>query len=233
MSARWRLVATEFAHHFPYTVVGSLVAMAGAWWFGTQHFGQGHAELFTQSRALFHLFHPLHICLSAIATTSLFWRHERHLVRAVVVGALGTIIPCGLSDYVFPYLGGRLLGQTMQLHMCIVEHPQLFFPFLILGIVGGFWAEERVTGSHLFSHGAHVFVSSVASLLYLMSFGFTTWMTDVRLVFPAFLIIVLAVWIPCCISDIVVPATTVRLPSAPGTARGPTPPHAHEPLHPR
>ena len=211
MRTRWQLLAIEFAHHLPYTLVGSLIAMAGVWWFGTQYLHNGHPELlFTQARASFHLFHPLHICLSAIATTSLFWRHERHLLRAVTVGALGTIIPCGLSDYVFPYVGGRLLGQTMELHLCIVQHPQLFFPFLTLGIVGGLWAEERLTGSHLFSHGAHVFVSSAASLLYLISFGFTSWMTDVRLVFPAFLTVVLAVWIPCCISDIVVPTAAAR-----------------------
>jgi len=214
MTTRWRLVATEFTHHLPYTVVGSLVAMAGVWWFGTQHLGNGHPErLFEESRALFHLFHPLHICLSAIATTSLFWRYERHLVRAITVGVLGTVIPCGLSDYVFPYVGGRLLGQAMQLHVCLVEHPQMFFPFLGLGIVAGFWAEERLSGSHLFSHGAHIFVSSAASLLYLISFGFTAWMTDVRLVFPAFVTVVLAVWIPCCISDIVVPAASARAPA--------------------
>ena len=208
---RWSLLAEEFAHHLPYTIVGSLVAMAAVWWFGTQHLGSGRAELlYAQARASFHLFHPLHICLSAIATTSLFWRHERHVLRALAVGALGTIVPCGLSDYVFPYLGGRLLGQTMELHMCIVDHPQLFFPFLALGIVGGFLAEERVTGSHLFSHGAHVLVSSAASLLYLISFGFTAWLTDVRFVFPAFVTIVLAVWVPCCISDIVVPATAAH-----------------------
>jgi hypothetical protein len=213
MKTRWNLLATELAHHLPYTIVGSLIAMAGVWWFGTQHLNHGRTdELFVQSRAMFHLFHPLHLCLSAIATTSLFWRHERHVLRAVTVGVLGTVIPCGLSDYVFPYLGGRLLGQAMELHVCIVDHPQLFFPFLALGIVGGFWAEERLTGSHLFSHGAHVFVSSVASLLYFISFGFTAWMADVRLVFPAFLTIVLAVWIPCCISDIAVPTTVARLP---------------------
>ena len=204
-------IANEFAHHLPYTIVGSLIAMAGVWWFATQHLGNGRAEaLYAQARASFHLFHPLHISLSAIATTSLFWRHERHVLRALAVGALGTIIPCGLSDYVFPYWGGLLLGQTMELHMCIVDHPQLFFPFLALGIVGGFWAEERLTGSHLFSHGAHIFVSSAASLLYLISFGFTAWLTDVRFVFPAFVTIVLAVWVPCCISDIVVPATAAH-----------------------
>lgn len=213
MTVRWKLVLTEFTHHLPYTLVGSLVAMAGVWWFGTQQLDHGHAGgLLEQARSSFHLFHPLHICLSAIATTSLFWRHERHLARAVLVGTLGTIIPCGLSDYIFPYVGGLLLGQTMELHMCLVDHPQLFFPFLVLGVLGGFWAEERVTGSHLFSHGAHVLVSSAASLLYLVSFGFTGWMTDVRFVFPAFAIIVIAVWIPCCISDIVVPAASARLP---------------------
>ena len=225
MRERWKLIVAEFTHHFPYTVVGSLIAMAGAWWFGTQLLNQGRSEeLFAQSRSMFHLFHPLHICLSAIATTSLFWRYERHLIRALVVGSLGTIIPCGLSDYFFPYVGGLILGQPMKLHVCIVEHPQLFFPFLALGIVAGFWAEERLaSASHLFSHGAHVFVSGAASLLYLMSFGFTAWMTDVRFVFPAFLIVVLAVWIPCCISDIVVPTATVRLPVEPV---GPTP-HRH------
>ena len=126
------------------------------------------------------------------------------------MGALGAIIPCGLSDYLFPYLGGRLVGQTMELHMCLVDHPQLFFPFLVLGILAGFWAESRLTGSHLFSHGAHVFISSTASLLYLISFGFTAWMMDVRFVFPAFATIVLAVWIPCCISDVLVPVSAAH-----------------------
>jgi len=208
---RLNLIAAEFAHHLPYTTVGSLIAMAVVWWFGTNLINEGHADqLLTQSRASFHLFHPLHICLSAIATTSLFWRYERSVPRAIWVGAWATILPCGLSDYVFPYLGGLLVGQSMHLHVCLIEEPQLFFPFLALGILGGFWAEKRLRGSHLFSHGAHVFVSSGASLLYLISFGFTAWMADVRFVFPAFATIVLAVWVPCCISDIVVPVSTAH-----------------------
>ena len=211
MPRRWNLVVNEFARHLPYTLVGSLISMAAVWWFGTQQLGNGHAELlFQQARASFHLFHPLHICLSAIATTSLFWRYERHVLRAVWVGAWGTILPCGLSDYVFPYVGGRLLGEPMQWHMCLVQEPQLFFSFLALGILGGFWAESRLRGSHLFSHGAHVFVSSAASLLYLVSFGFTSWMMDVQDIFPVFAIIVLAVWVPCCISDVVIPVATAH-----------------------
>lgn len=211
MHERWNLVSAELAHHLPYTIVSTLIAMAGVWWFGTNLLNEGHAnQLLVQSRASFHLFHPLHICLSAIATTSLFWRYEHKILRAVWVGTWGTILPCGLSDYIFPYIGGRLLGQSMELHMCLIKEPQLFFSFLGLGILGGFWAESRLRGSHLFSHGAHVFISSAASLLYLISFGFTSWMTDVQAIFPVFAIIVLAVWIPCCISDIVIPVATTH-----------------------
>jgi len=206
--ARWAALIGEFTHHLPYTIVGTFVAMGAVWWFANQyHDGATAEDLGTNAVSLFHLFHPLHVCLSAIATTSLAWRYRRNALLAIMIGALGSAIPCGLSDYVFPYVGGIVLGQPMHFHVCIVEHPQLFFSFLVLGILGGFWAEERLAQSHLFSHGAHIFVSSTASLLYLVSFGFTAWMADVRYLFPAFFVIVLAVWIPCCISDIVVPVS--------------------------
>jgi hypothetical protein len=205
------LVLAELTHHLPYTIVSTLVAMAAVWWFASQHIQTGHLDiLLQQARASFHLFHPLHICLSAIATTSLSWRYQHRAARALWIGTWGTILPCGLSDYFFPYLGGLALRQPMQLHVCIVEEPVLFFGFLGLGLLGGFWAESRLRGSHLFSHGAHVFVSSAASLLYLISFGFTGWMTNVQQIFPVFAIIVLAVWVPCCISDIVVPVSTAH-----------------------
>lgn len=207
--SRWRTVFTEFAHHLPYTLVSTLIAMAGVWWFATQHLNGPDADsLLKESRSLFHLFHPLHVCLSAIASTSLIWRYTRRIPYSIVIGALATVVPCGLSDYFFPYLGGLIFQQPMDFHVCIIEHPMLFFPFLTLGIVGGFLAEERLTGSSVFSHAAHVFVSSGASLLYLISFGFTVWLHDVAYIFPAFATIVAAVWLPCCISDIVVPVVT-------------------------
>jgi len=136
---------------------------------------------------------------------------------------LGTVLPCGLSDYVMPFLGGRLLGVPMELHICLIEHPMLIMPFVLLGILGGLMFEERVAGSSVFSHGAHIFVSSLASLLYLVSFGFTGWLQEVRLVFPVFLLVVLAVWIPCCISDIVIPVSSAHESGHPQPHGGPRP----------
>jgi hypothetical protein len=120
------------------------------------------------------------------------------------------VIPCAISDYIVPFLGGKLLGQHMTLHICLLEHPMLILPFLVVGVAGGFLFNEKVTDHSPFSHGMHVFISSMAALLYLASFGFVGWMTDVNLVFPVVTVVVLAVWVPCCISDIVVPVSAVH-----------------------
>lgn len=214
MQDRLRVLAIEFAHHLPYTIISSLIAMGSVWLFGLTHLSQlADVGWGATGQWAFHILHPMHVALSAIATTSVFWRYERKLVKALTVGFFGTIIPCGLSDYIVPFLGGRLLNQTMELHVCLIEEPMLIVPFLLLGIVGGLLFEERVAGSSVFSHGAHVFVSSLASLLYLVSFGFTGWMSDTQLVFPVFLLVVIAVWIPCCLSDIAVPISAVHDPS--------------------
>lgn len=201
-------IVEEFTQHFPYTLMGTFIAMGVVWWFSQGLIDGADAEsLHHKADTLFHLLHPLHVCMSAIATTALSLKYIGRL-KAVFMGVFATVIPCGLSDYFFPYIGGKILGMDMHLHICMIEGPLLFFSFLVVGILGGLWAEEKFTKSHLLSHGTHVFISSGASLLYCISFGFTEWLRDIRYIFPAFIIIVLAVWIPCCLSDIALPAST-------------------------
>jgi len=223
MEPRWRVLVTEFAHHLPYTIVSSLIAMGAVWYFGVTQLPKLTSAGHSPWEWSFHILHPMHVALSAIATTSVFWRHERKLLNALLVGFFGTVIPCGLSDYFFPFLGGRLLGQPVALHVCLVEEPRLILPFVGLGIIGGLLFEERLSGSSVFSHGAHVFVSSLASLLYLVSFGFTGWLTDIHLLFPVFLLVVIAVWIPCCLSDIVIPVGAAHTHSHGGSRAVPSP----------
>jgi len=211
MRRRWDVLILEFAHHLPYTFICSLIAMGVVWYFGATQLSHFPPDTWSSKvEWSFHVLHPLHLCLSAIATTAVFWRHERRLLKALLVGFFGTIIPCGLSDYIFPFVGARLLGQPTTLHVCLVEHPMLVVAFVVVGMLGGLLFEERLTGSSIFSHGAHVFVSSLASLLYLVSFGFSAWLTDVHLVFPVFLVVVIAVWVPCCLSDIGIPVSVLR-----------------------
>ena len=157
------------------------------------------------SQMMFHVFHPIHLLLSAMATTAMFFRYDRKVWKAVIVGALGSVLVCGLSDIVLPYLAGSLLNaRHMHLHVCIIEHPQMVLPFVALGIVTGLLAATAILNSTVLAHSAHVFVSSAASLFYLVSFGIPDWYAADRLG-PVFIIVVCAVTIPCCLSDIVFP----------------------------
>ena len=211
MRRRLHVLGNELAHHLPYTLVSSFIAMVAVWYFGQMQLRAGtptgwHEEL----EWSFHVLHPLHVCISAITTTPVIWRFTRKLPKALLFGLFGSVIPCGFSDYVVPFIGGKILGQPMKLHICIIEHPMIILPYLLVGLLCGILFEERVSCGTVFSHGAHVFVSSCAALVYLAAFGFTGWMQDIQLVFPVLLVVVFAVWIPCCIGDIVIPVSALH-----------------------
>ncbi len=177
-----------------------------------------HEVLATPAGGLFHVFHPVHLLFSAVATTAMFWRYERRLWKAVITGFVGSVVVCSLSDVFFPYVGGLLLGAPMGFHLCIVEHPGLVFPFVFVGIGVGLLAADAVKASTFISHSAHVFTSSMASILYLVTYGLSDWMGHVG---GVFLVVVVAVMIPCCISDIIFPLLVV-------TPRGAPRPRPHE-----
>ena len=155
------------------------------------------------SHVTFHVFHPIHMLFSAIATTAMFWRYERKLLKAVVTGLVGALGVCSVSDVMMPYLSGLLLGAPhMTFHWCLIQHPMLVVPFALVGVGVGLLCAETVRHSTYFSHAAHVFVSSAASIFYLVSFGVTDWADQLGSVF---VLMVVAVTIPCCFSDVVFP----------------------------
>ncbi len=163
----------------------------------------GSAVMQHASHVTFHVFHPVHMLFSAIATTAMFWRYERRFLKAIIVGLLGAAGVCSISDVFIPYLSGLLLGaHEMTFHWCLIQHPGLVVPFMLVGVFVGVIAAETVRQSTYFSHSAHVFVSSAASIFYLVSFGLTDWAERLGTVF---LLMVVAVTLPCCFSDIVFP----------------------------
>lgn len=117
--------------------------------------------------------HPLHILFSATATTAMFWRLEKKLIKAIAIGLGGSLLICAAGDIVFPYFGGLLIGTNPELHLCILEHPETVIPFAILGVLIGLFATNKITGRSvtIFSHSSHVVVSILASMFYLASYG--------------------------------------------------------------
>ena len=206
---RLRYIGKELGEHLPFSIisVAAAIIIVGILTFISEIVGTEEPAFYF--RDLFHIFHPLHILFSAIATTAMFWQHERNFLKALFIGSAGSMGICGISDIFLPYLSGILLGSDMELHICVFHHYHIILPFLLLGLVGGFLAPGNIekSGKVIFSHSLHVFISACASIMYLVSFGLSHWL---HLVGWVLIYILLAVVIPCCISDIAFPLLLVK-----------------------
>jgi len=159
----------------------------------------------------FHLFHPTHLFLSATTTTAIFWSRGKpgglRFIYAAIIGITGSVPFCTLSDIIFPYTAGTILKHQMIWHLCIVEDFWLIIPFVIAGIVAGMVAGQYRETSTFFSHSAHIFISTTASVLYLITFGLTDWTNYVGWIV---VILSVSVLLPCCLSDIAFPMIFIR-----------------------
>jgi len=216
-----RYISGELRAHITYTIfftaLGMVVA-AALTYEGRAHSAEEQANLIESAHGLFQALHPMHLLLSAMATTAMLRRHERRAVKAVLVGLAGSLGLCGASDVLLPYLSGLLIAPgRMEFHWCLTEHPGMVLPFVAMGVAGGLLAAAKISTATIFSHSAHVLVSSLASLFYLVGYGVTGWM-DSGVLPWVFVVVFLCVTIPCCASDIVFPLFFVR--KGDGTGEG-------------
>jgi hypothetical protein len=189
-----KIIGRELKAHAPFTAVGALsgilimVIIASA---RVSH---------SLSAILFWSLHPFHVVLSALVTAGMYRLHSKGaLWKTILIGYFGSIGIASLSDSVIPYLGEWLLDLPNRgLHLGFIEKWWLVNPLAIAGIaIACFWPRTK------FPHAGHVLLSTWASLFHMtMALGNEYDMFTV--VFVAFFLF-LAVWIPCCTSDIVFP----------------------------
>jgi len=190
----FKIIGKELKAHAPFTAVGTLT---GIIIMGVIVYVQVPRSL---STALFWGFHPFHVVLSALVTAGMYRLHgEGVLWRTILIGYFGSIGIATLSDSIIPYLGECLLGLPDRgLHLGFIEKWWLVNPMAAAGIViACFWPKTK------FPHAGHVLLSTWASLFHMtMALGCNYDLLTVSLI-GVFLF--LAVWIPCCTSDIVFP----------------------------
>jgi hypothetical protein len=187
-------IGHELKHHAPFTTLGALsgIAIMGVliWADAPRSFSTG----------LFWSLHPLHVFLSALVTAGMYRLHSKGKVAATIaVGYVGSIGIATLSDCIIPYLGESLLDLPNRgIHFGFIEKWWLVNPLAVAGIaLACFWPKTKIP------HAGHVLLSTWASLFHMtMALGeeITVIATAVILLF-----LFLAVWIPCCTSDIVFP----------------------------
>lgn len=189
-------IARELKEHMPFTALGALagiLVMATVVLTNVPH----HV-----SHTVFHTLHPVHVLLSALVTTAMYVRYKKgKLWAAILIGWTGAISIGTLSDAMIPYLGGRLLQAQMEFHVPFMEHWWISLVALAGAGIGCWRQTTRIP------HFGHVLVSTWASLFYITAFGTADWIPLLPFIF---LILFIAVWIPCCLSDIAYPLLFVR-----------------------
>jgi len=200
--SQWKLIAEELLRHIPFTALG---ALAGITFMIIIILGDFLGAISPASENIFYGLHPTHILLSAVVTTAVYRLHSKgKLWVAVLIGYTGAIGIATLSDAVIPYLGEMLLDLPNRgIHIGFIEKWWLVNPLAFLGIAIGYWRPTT-----RFPHAGHVLFSTWASLFHIiMALGLTVdWIQFIAI----FLFLFLAVWIPCCLSDIVYPMLFVR-----------------------
>jgi len=185
-------ISTELARHIPFTSLG---AITGIIFMVIIVLGKVPTQI---SHTAFYTLHPLHVVLSALVTTAMYKKYSSGKIwAAILVGYTGSIGIATISDAIIPYLGGSLLGINIGLEVPFIEKWWLVNPMALVGIAIGYWKPTTK-----FPHYGHVLLSTWASLFYFTAFGVAYWIPLLPFIF---LFLFIAVWTPCCLSDIVFP----------------------------
>ena len=196
-------ILKELKSHAPFTLFGASTGLI------IMLLSQGLSPKI--SHHVFYILHPIHVVLSALVTASMYELHtcrykkgKCNLWILLMIGYVGAIGIATMSDSLIPYLGEVLLCMPNKgVHIGFIEKWWLVNPLAIIGVVlAYFWPKTKLP------HAGHVLLSTWASLFHiLMAKG------DVVNLFSygaIFLLIFIAVWFPCCLSDIVFPLLFVR-----------------------
>jgi hypothetical protein len=194
---RW--IVAELRRHAPFTVFGAVTGVAIMVVLSLANAPRSF------SYSLFWGLHPLHVLLSAFATTAMYrLKGQGSLPRAVVIGCVGSIGVATLSDSIIPYVGEWMLDlPNREIHLGFIERWWLVHPLAAAGIVLGFLRPHTT-----FPHAGHVLLSTWASLFHISLAMDGPPSLAIVLVVGAFLFV--AVWAPCCTSDIVFPLLFVE-----------------------
>jgi hypothetical protein len=189
-----KIIAKQLAIHAPFTALGTVT---GIMIMAVILHARAPREI---SVLLFWSLHPLHVLLSALVTAAMYRLHSPgRLLPTLVIGYVGSVGIATLSDSIIPFVGEWLLQLPHRgVHLGFIEKWWLVNPLALVGIaIAWVWPRTRIT------HAGHVFLSTWASLFHMtMAMGeHISPLTGAAVAVFLFL----AVWIPCCTSDIVFP----------------------------
>jgi hypothetical protein len=196
-------ISKELKNHAPFTIFGVITGIIIL-----ISFQNIPAET---SYTIFYTLHPIHVLLSALVTTSMYELHKYGGMRGksniwilLAIGYTGSIGIATISDSLIPYLGEALLLMPNRgIHIGFIEEWWLVNPLAILGIAIAYFKPTTKL-----PHSGHVLLSTWASLFHIMMAKGET--INLFSCIAIFFFLFFAVWVPCCLSDIIFPLLFVK-----------------------
>jgi len=201
-------ILRELKAHAPFTIFGAITGIA--------IMAFSLKLPYKISYNIFYVLHPLHVLLSALVTAAMYKLHKCPSVSVdcirgkcnfwvlVVIGYVGSVGIATVSDSLIPYVAESLFGMPNRgIHLGFIEKWWLVNPLAIIGITVAYYKPTTK-----FPHSLHVLLSTWASLFHMImaKIGNLNWLSCIAI----FIFLFLAVWIPCCVSDIVFPLLFVK-----------------------
>ena len=195
----FKQISKELKNHAPFTIFGAFTGIIIMVFF---------SNLPSKvSYNIFYIFHPLHVFLSALVTASMYGLHtrgRRKLWILLLIGYLGSIGIATVSDSLIPYLGEALLRMPNRgIHIGFIEKWWLVNPLALIGVAIAYFRPTTKI-----PHSGHVLLSTWASLFHIIMA--ISGNLNCFFYIAVFFFLFLAVWIPCCVSDIVFPLLFVK-----------------------
>ena len=194
------IIRKELKNHAPFTSFGAITGIIIMLLF--------YKIPFRASHTIFYILHPIHVLLSAFVTASMYRLHTGgKWWKVVIIGYVGSIGIATVSDSIIPFLGEWLLKLPNKgIHLGFIEKWYIVNPLAFLGIILSF-----LKPTTKLPHSGHVLLSTWASLFHIiMALG---GIISILKVFVIFVFLFIAVWLPCCLSDIIFPLLFVKKPS--------------------
>lgn len=150
--------------------------------------------------------HLLHIALSGFATAALLavLRPGTGLGLTLALGGGGAIVLASLSDCGAPHLGATATGLTAGGHGHATGVWWALVVPALVGCVAGWMIRRPGIG-----HALHLVISTIASAAHI---GLGAAALSLSEFGPLIGTLVIAVWLPCWISDALLPLVASRLP---------------------
>lgn len=223
------IILSELKNHSPFTLFGAFTGIICMLLFKNVGPEINHR--------LFQVFHPSHVVLSAMVTASLFMLHRKKTTffTILIIGYVGAIGVATVSDCVLPFFGESILGVAIpvhhhlheeevepenqleqtktntpdsehagpKIHLGFIEDWYIVNPAALLGVLIAYFLPRTK-----FPHAGHVLISTWASSFHVLM---NTQRELTLLILSGMLVVLfIAVWLPCCISDIVFPLLFVK-----------------------